>query len=85
MVLLYALFNSLRDSLLSIAGIPFAVASGILAATGMLRVLNSRYFVARGTRQVRTDDGDEDIEIDWLSDVVVGAQLPPLKLVLAVG
>jgi Cu/Ag efflux pump CusA len=31
MVLLYALFNSLRDSLLSIAGIPFAVAGGILA------------------------------------------------------
>ncbi len=31
MVLLYALFNSLRDSLLSIAGIPFAVSGGILA------------------------------------------------------
>jgi cobalt-zinc-cadmium resistance protein CzcA len=31
LVLLYALFNSLRDSLLSIAGIPFAVAGGILA------------------------------------------------------
>jgi cobalt-zinc-cadmium resistance protein CzcA len=31
MVLLYALFNSLRDSLLSIAGTPFAVAGGILA------------------------------------------------------
>jgi cobalt-zinc-cadmium resistance protein CzcA len=31
MVLLYALFNSLRDSLLSIAGIPFAIAGGILA------------------------------------------------------
>jgi len=31
MVLLYALFNSLRDSLLSIIGIPFSVAGGILA------------------------------------------------------
>jgi cobalt-zinc-cadmium resistance protein CzcA len=31
LVLLYALFNSLRDSPLSIAGIPFAVAGGILA------------------------------------------------------
>jgi heavy metal efflux system protein len=29
MVLLYALFNSLRDSVLSIVGIPFAVAGGI--------------------------------------------------------
>ena len=31
LVLLYALFNSLRDSLLSLAGIPFAIAGGILA------------------------------------------------------
>jgi heavy metal efflux system protein len=31
MVLLYGLFNSLRDSLLALAGIPFAVAGGILA------------------------------------------------------
>src|SRR6202035_1958778 len=30
-VLLYGLFNSLRDSLLALAGIPFAVAGGILA------------------------------------------------------
>jgi len=30
-VLLYALFNSLRDSLLALAGIPFAVAGGVLA------------------------------------------------------
>jgi heavy metal efflux system protein len=31
MVLLYALFNSLRDSLLALAGIPFAVGGGVLA------------------------------------------------------
>ena len=31
MVLLYGLFNSLRDSLLALAGIPFAVAGGVLA------------------------------------------------------
>src|SRR5207302_1247679 len=31
MVLLYALFNSLRDSLMAIAGIPFAVGGGVLA------------------------------------------------------
>jgi cobalt-zinc-cadmium resistance protein CzcA len=31
MVLLYSLFNSLRDSLLALTGIPFAVAGGILA------------------------------------------------------
>ena len=31
LVLLYALFNSLRDSLLSLAGIPFAATGGILA------------------------------------------------------
>ena len=31
MVLLYGLFNSLRDSLLALAGIPFAVAGGMLA------------------------------------------------------
>jgi cobalt-zinc-cadmium resistance protein CzcA len=31
MVLLYALFNSLRDSLLALAGIPFAIAGGVLA------------------------------------------------------
>lgn len=31
MVLLYALFNSMRDSLLSIIGIPFSIAGGILA------------------------------------------------------
>jgi cobalt-zinc-cadmium resistance protein CzcA len=30
-VLLYALFNSLRDSLLALAGIPFAIAGGVLA------------------------------------------------------
>jgi cobalt-zinc-cadmium resistance protein CzcA len=30
-VLLYGLFNSLRDSLLALAGIPFAIAGGILA------------------------------------------------------
>jgi cobalt-zinc-cadmium resistance protein CzcA len=29
-MLLYALFNSIRDSLLALAGIPFAVAGGIL-------------------------------------------------------
>jgi heavy metal efflux system protein len=31
MVLLYGLFNSLRDSFLALAGIPFAVAGGVLA------------------------------------------------------
>ena len=31
MVLLYSLFNSLRDSLLALAGIPFAIAGGMLA------------------------------------------------------
>jgi cobalt-zinc-cadmium resistance protein CzcA len=31
MVLLYGLFNSLRDSLLTLAGIPFAIAGGVLA------------------------------------------------------
>jgi cobalt-zinc-cadmium resistance protein CzcA len=31
MVLLYGLFNSLRDSLLALAGIPFAIAGGVLA------------------------------------------------------
>ena len=31
MVLLYGLFNSLRDSLLALAGIPFAVGGGVLA------------------------------------------------------
>ncbi len=31
MVLLYGLFNSLRDSLLALAGIPFAIAAGVLA------------------------------------------------------
>jgi cobalt-zinc-cadmium resistance protein CzcA len=31
MVLLYGLFNSLRDSLLAVTGIPFAVAGGIIA------------------------------------------------------
>jgi len=31
MVLLYGLFNSLRDSLLALAGIPFAVSGGVLA------------------------------------------------------
>jgi heavy metal efflux system protein len=31
MVLLYGLFNSLRDSLLTLAGIPFAMAGGLLA------------------------------------------------------
>ncbi len=31
LVLLYGLFNSLRDSLLSVAGIPFAIGGGLLA------------------------------------------------------
>ena len=31
LVLLYGLFNSLRDSLLALAGIPFAVAGGVMA------------------------------------------------------
>jgi len=31
MILLYALFGSVRDSLLALAGIPFAVAGGVLA------------------------------------------------------
>ncbi len=31
MVLLYGLFNSVRDSLLALAGIPFAIAGGVLA------------------------------------------------------
>jgi heavy metal efflux system protein len=31
MVLLYGLFNSLRDSLLALAGIPFAIGGGVLA------------------------------------------------------
>jgi cobalt-zinc-cadmium resistance protein CzcA len=31
LVLLYGLFNSLRDSLLALAGIPFAVAGGVIA------------------------------------------------------
>jgi heavy metal efflux system protein len=31
LVLLYGLFNSLRDSLLALAGIPFSIAGGILA------------------------------------------------------
>jgi cobalt-zinc-cadmium resistance protein CzcA len=31
LVLLYSLFNSVRDSLLALAGIPFAVAGGVLA------------------------------------------------------
>jgi cobalt-zinc-cadmium resistance protein CzcA len=31
LILLYSLFNSVRDSLLALAGIPFAVAGGILA------------------------------------------------------
>jgi len=37
LVLLYGLFNSMRDSLLALAGIPFAVAGGVLAllATGL--------------------------------------------------
>jgi heavy metal efflux system protein len=37
LVLLYALFNSLRDSLLALAGIPFSIAGGVLAlyATGL--------------------------------------------------
>ena len=33
-VLLYGLFNSLRDSLLALAGIPFAIAGGIIALYG---------------------------------------------------
>ena len=33
MMLLYSLFNSLRDSLIALAGIPFAVAGGILGLT----------------------------------------------------
>ena len=37
LMLLYGLFNSLRDSLLTLAGIPFAIGGGILAlyATGL--------------------------------------------------
>jgi heavy metal efflux system protein len=37
LVLLYGLFNSLRDSLLALAGIPFSVAGGVIAlyATGL--------------------------------------------------
>ena len=31
LVLLYSLFNSLRDSLLALAGIPFAIAGGVIA------------------------------------------------------
>ena len=31
LALLYSLFNSLRDSLLALAGIPFAIAGGVLA------------------------------------------------------
>jgi len=31
LVLLYGLFNSFRDCLLALAGIPFAVAGGVLA------------------------------------------------------
>ncbi len=31
MVLLYGLFNSLRDSIMALAGIPFAIAGGVLA------------------------------------------------------
>ena len=31
LILLYGLFNSMRDSLLAVAGIPFAVAGGIIA------------------------------------------------------
>jgi cobalt-zinc-cadmium resistance protein CzcA len=31
LVLLYGLFNSLRDSLLSVAGIPFAIGGGLIA------------------------------------------------------
>ncbi len=33
MMLLYGLFNSVRDSLLALSGIPFAVAGGILGLT----------------------------------------------------
>jgi cobalt-zinc-cadmium resistance protein CzcA len=37
LLLLYALFNSLRDSLMALAGIPFAIGGGVLAlyATGL--------------------------------------------------
>ncbi|GAB3100599.1 hypothetical protein GCM10027081_27630 [Cupriavidus yeoncheonensis] len=37
MVLLYGLFNSLRDSVMALAGIPFAIAGGVFAlfATGL--------------------------------------------------
>src|SRR5258708_38810350 len=31
LVLLYGLFNSLRDSLLAVAGIPFAIGGGLIA------------------------------------------------------
>jgi cobalt-zinc-cadmium resistance protein CzcA len=31
LVLLYGLFNSLRDSLLALAGIPFSIAGGVIA------------------------------------------------------
>jgi cobalt-zinc-cadmium resistance protein CzcA len=43
MVLLYALFNSLRDSLLTLAAIPFSIAGGILAlyVTGLDRSVSA--------------------------------------------
>jgi heavy metal efflux system protein len=43
MVLLYALFNSLRDSLLTLAAIPFSIAGGVLAlyVTGLDRSVSA--------------------------------------------
>jgi hypothetical protein len=38
-----------------------------------------------GTRPARIDDGDEDIEIDQVCDIVVGAEPPRLEFLLAVG
>src|SRR5579872_5499154 len=41
--------------------------------------------VASDPGKPRIDDGSEHVEIDRLDDVIVGAQLPPLQLVVAVG
>ncbi len=43
-VLLYSIFNSLRDSLLALAGIPFAVCGGILA----LFLTNTNFSISAG-------------------------------------
>ena len=44
LVLLYGLFNSLRDSLLALPGIPFAIGGGIIAlyVTGCVQHLGRR-------------------------------------------